>query len=135
MKTRKCYSIGESEGEFYIDGFVLQKFIESVRLALNELAQYKTALCRTRLRSPNAVTFSSYCILKCQAPGSMALHPLRSLRMPPTYCVKKLSEAKWAPYGANCIYSLAEWAPYGANCTYSLAECGSIWCKLYLLIG
>ena len=32
-----------SESEFYTGGFVQLNFIESVRLALNELAQYKTA--------------------------------------------------------------------------------------------
>ena len=32
-----------SQGEFYIGGFVLLTFIESFRLALNELTQYKTA--------------------------------------------------------------------------------------------
>ena len=48
-----------NEGEFYIGGFVLRQFIESVRLALNELEQYKTVPCMTRLRSPNDVAFSS----------------------------------------------------------------------------
>ena len=48
------------EGELYIGGFVLLTFIELVRLALNELAQYKTAYVELdRLRSPNAVAFSS----------------------------------------------------------------------------
>ena len=27
ITPRKCYSIGASEGEFYIDGFVLRQFI------------------------------------------------------------------------------------------------------------
>ena len=52
-----------SEGEFYIGDFVLLTFIEPIRLALNELAQYKTGIqnriCKTHLRSPNAVAFSS----------------------------------------------------------------------------
>ena len=33
LYTRKCYSIVESEGEFYIGGFVLLKFIEPSRHA------------------------------------------------------------------------------------------------------
>ena len=59
LKTRKCYSIGESEGEFYIGSFALLTFIESVRLALNELVQYKTAYVELAVALPNAVTFSS----------------------------------------------------------------------------
>ena len=49
-----------SEGEFYIGGFILLTFTEPVRLALNELSQYKTSyVCRTHLHSHNDVAFSS----------------------------------------------------------------------------
>ena len=41
-----------SEIEFYISGFVLLTFIEPVRCAI-------LSLCRTLLRSPNTVAFSS----------------------------------------------------------------------------
>ena len=44
-----------SKGEFYIDGFVLLTFVESVRLALNELAQYKAAYIKLAFAA-----FSSY---------------------------------------------------------------------------
>ena len=46
------YSIGASEGEFYIDGFVLLTFIEPARLALNELAQYKTPIWNSPSLAP-----------------------------------------------------------------------------------
>ena len=49
---RKCYSIGASEGEFYIDGFVLLKFIEPVRSALNEFKQYKTSYVELAFTRP-----------------------------------------------------------------------------------
>ena len=48
-----------SEGEFYIGGSVLLTFVEPVRLALNELAQYKTAYVELVFARPNAVAFSS----------------------------------------------------------------------------
>ena len=48
-----------SEGEFYIGGFVLLTFVEPVRLALNELPQYKTAYVELAFARPNAVAFCS----------------------------------------------------------------------------
>ena len=53
-----------SEGKFYIGGFVLLTFIEPVRLLLNELVDIQNRLCRTSLRSLNAVAFSS--IRQCE---------------------------------------------------------------------
>ena len=52
-----------SDGKLYRGSFVLLKFIELVthmckRKGLNAFQQYKTAyICRTHLRSPNAVAF------------------------------------------------------------------------------
>ena len=51
-----------SEGEFYIGGFVLLTFVEPVRLALNELVQYKTAYVEFAFARHNAVAFSSIMI-------------------------------------------------------------------------
>ena len=41
-----------SEGEFNIGGFILLTFIEPVRLALNELEQYKTAYVELTFACP-----------------------------------------------------------------------------------
>ena len=48
------------EGEFYIGGVVLLKFIEAVRLALDELVQYKTAYVELAFARPNAIAHVSY---------------------------------------------------------------------------
>ena len=59
--TRKCYSIAATEGKFYIGSFVLRQFNEGQPNRLNECQQYKiTYVCRTHLRSPNAVVFPSF---------------------------------------------------------------------------
>ena len=50
---------GASEGKFYIGGFVLLKFVDPIRLALIELAQYKTAYLELVFARPNAAAFSS----------------------------------------------------------------------------
>ena len=55
--TRKCYSIGANEGQFYIGGFVL---IERQPNRLNEYQQYKTAYVELAYARPNAVAFSSF---------------------------------------------------------------------------
>ena len=59
LKIKKCYSVGASEGEFYIASFVLLTFVEPVRLVLNGLAQYKTAYVELTFVHPNVVAFSS----------------------------------------------------------------------------
>ena len=53
--TRKCYSIGVNEGEFYIGGFVLRQFIEHQPNLLNECQKYKTSYVELAFARPNAV--------------------------------------------------------------------------------
>ena len=64
-----------SKGEFYICGFVLLIFIELVRLALNELAQYKTAYVELAFARPmlfSSFKYSLICLLTVKEPVMFA---------------------------------------------------------------
>ena len=47
-----------SDGKFYIGGFVLLTFVELVRLAINELTQYKTVYVQLTFTRPMLDTCS-----------------------------------------------------------------------------
>ena len=77
--SRKCYSTVASEGEFYIGGLVLLKFIEPVTTG-SECLQYKTAYVK--------LTFARYvCILRTSSTCwccSLADFPV-TRALPPRY--------------------------------------------------